>query len=101
MKKQLFGLSFGFVALLLATDIAQAAQCGKRDVVIDRLASHYGETRRAMGLASGNGIIELYASEEDGTWTITVTRPDGITCLLGAGNAFEMTDSIAATGKPA
>jgi hypothetical protein len=105
MKKQFFGLSFGFAALLMATDLATAQQintCAARDVVLERLANGYGETRRSMGLATGNGIVEFHASDETGTWTITVTRPNGMTCMLAAGTSFEALNEElpAALGAP-
>ncbi len=105
MKQQLFGLSFGFAALLLAADMAtaqQRAQCAERSLVIDRLTGKYGETRKTMGLAANNGIVEMHASDETGSWTITVTHPNGITCLVAAGTSFETIDEElpAALGAP-
>ncbi|NNK79158.1 MAG: hypothetical protein HKP40_10640 [Litoreibacter sp.] len=92
MQNQIFGLSFGFAALLLAADMASAqpvARCAQRDVIIEKLASSYGESRRSMGLAGDNSIIEMFASTDSGTWTITMTRPNGITCLVAAGSGYE------------
>lgn len=92
MKQQVFGLSLGLVALVFATEMASAQQrnmCATRDIVMDRLSSNFGETRRSMGLAANNGIVEIHASDESGSWTITVTHPNGMTCLVAAGNSFE------------
>ena len=36
-----------------------------------------------------NAVIEIFASEETGTWTITVTSVHGMTCLVASGQAFE------------
>ncbi len=66
-----------------------ARNCGPRDLVVDRLAASYGETRQSMGLGTGNQVIEVFASSETGTWTITVTNPAGVTCLVASGQAFE------------
>lgn len=63
--------------------------CAPREVVVERLASGYGETRQSMGLGSNNAMVEVFASEESGTWTITVTTPQGITCMIASGQAFE------------
>ena len=63
--------------------------CADRNQVISKLTDQFGETRRSMGLAANNSIVELHASDTSGTWTITVTQPDGKTCLLAAGTAFE------------
>ena len=105
MKQQVFGLSLGFVAVLMAADIAgaQTRNCAERSIVMDRLETGYGETRRSVGLAGNNGIIELHASDETGSWTITVTHPNGITCLVAAGTSFEDVDEElpASLGAPA
>ena len=83
-------LSIG--ALLVATGLAQAQSaqaCAPRDQVVERLASKYGETRQSMGLGSNNAVMEVFASLDSGSWTITVTTADGLTCLVASGQAFE------------
>lgn len=77
--------------LAYATPIAEAQTrtCADRTAVIERLAEKYGETLQSMGLHRNNGIVEVYASEQTGTWTILVTRPDGKACLLAAGQMWE------------
>jgi hypothetical protein len=95
MTKYLFGLSLGFVALIMAPNLAAAQtrnMCAERGAVMAKLAQHYGETRRSMGLAANNGIIELHASNDTGSWTITVTHPNGMTCLVAAGSSFEVVE---------
>ena len=92
MKKELIGLSFGVGAMILAAQEAFAQNsrhCGERAQVVNRLAEGYGESRRSMGLGSNNSVIEIFASEETGTWTITVTLPNGQTCLVASGMAYE------------
>lgn len=83
-------LGAGILALGVMANAAQAqAVCGARDAVLERLSGHYGETRRGMGLGSNNGIVEVFASDETGTWTITVTMPDGRMCLVASGESYE------------
>ncbi|MDH3264833.1 MAG: hypothetical protein OEM24_12665, partial [Paracoccaceae bacterium] len=90
MTKDMFALSFGFAALIAATDIAHAqSNCAQREVVVERLATGYGETRQSIGLAANNAVLEVFASLETGTWTILVTTPGGPTCLVASGGAFE------------
>ncbi|MEM8774821.1 MAG: hypothetical protein AAGF53_07285 [Pseudomonadota bacterium] len=76
------------LALCLASP-AIAANCAPRDLVVDRLAERYGESRQSMGLGSNNSVVEVFASEETGTWTIVVTSVNGMTCLVASGQAFE------------
>ena len=62
--------------------------CGKRNDILRQLDEKYGETRRSLGLAQGRGVVELYASDETGSWTILLTNPQGTTCMMAAGEAF-------------
>ncbi len=95
MKQQFIALSLGFVAVLAAsqTTFAQSAgRCADRQMVLDRLGGTYGETRRSIGMAPNNSVVEMYASTETGSWPITVTHPNGVTCMVAAGTAFEPTE---------
>ena len=69
---------------------APAGNCAPRDAVVKKLAESYGETRRAIGLGASGAVMELFASDETGTWTITATTPRGLTCLMASGQAFEL-----------
>lgn len=92
MTRQFLTLSFGVGAMLLATSHAFAQSnrnCGDRELVVDRLNSKYGESRQAIGLGTNNQVVEVFASLETGTWTITVTTPAGVTCLVASGQSFE------------
>ena len=92
MKYLNMTLGLGLLALAAEQVAAQTAQnCAPRDVVVTRLAEGYGESRQAIGLGANNQIVEVFASDESGTWTITVTLPNGITCLVASGQAFEET----------
>ncbi|MDJ0630774.1 MAG: hypothetical protein QNJ44_21130 [Rhodobacter sp.] len=102
MKQRFLALSLGVGAMILATGHAFAQQnrnCADRDRVVERLASGFGETRQSIGLGANNAVIEVFASLETGTWTITVTSPAGLTCLVASGQAFEtVTEDLTPTG---
>jgi hypothetical protein len=69
---------------------AQETQaCAERSRVVQKLHEKFGETLRSFGLRD-NVVVEVYSSEETGTWTILMTRPDGMSCLLAAGQAWEI-----------
>lgn len=90
---------------LITTGMATAQQsrnCGPRELVVNRLAEGFGETRQSMGLGANNAVVEVFASEESGTWTITVTSPNGVTCLVASGQAFEeLAEALPAKGNDA
>ena len=94
MKQKFLALSLGVGAMILAAQHAFAQQnnnCADRERVVERLASAYGESRQSIGLAPKNSVVEVFASLETGTWTITVTTPAGVTCLVASGQSFEST----------
>ncbi|OYY81938.1 MAG: hypothetical protein B7Y33_00790 [Hydrogenophilales bacterium 16-62-9] len=100
MNRTMLALSLGFGGVILATQIAHSSpQCGPRDVVTTLLAERYGETRRALGLAGEAAVMELFASDDTGTWTITLTTPDGQMCLMASGAGYEaLTEALPAAG---
>ena len=75
----------------------QPAACASRAAVVEKLASDYGEARQSIGLGNDNSVIEVFASPETGSWTITVTLPSGMTCLMASGQAFEALDEMVPT----
>lgn len=103
MREMTLGLGASILVLGASLVEAQTAnQCAPRDIVVQRLADKYGESRQSMGLGGNNAMMEVFASEESGSWTITVTLADGTTCLLASGQAFEaMAETLPAKGKDA
>lgn len=83
-------------ASLLAASLfpaqASAAACTDRTKLVGHLAEKYGEALQSMGLAANNAILEVYASDETGTWTVVVTTADGKACILASGQHFETAD---------
>lgn len=80
----------GLIVLTMTAASAQTARnCAPRETVVERLASKYGESRQSMGLGANNAVVEVFASSESGSWTITVTSPAGLTCLVASGQHFE------------
>lgn len=76
--------------------------CAPRDVVVARLSEKYGESRHSIGLGANNAVVEVFASSETGTWSITVTTVQGMTCIVASGEAFEtMADILPAEGNDA
>lgn len=103
MTRPLLALSFGIGAMILATDQAFAQQnCASHDTVVARLAEGYGETRQALGIARNNAVIEIFAAPDTRTWTITVTVPNGPTCVVAAGEAWQaLNEALPVPGNPA
>ena len=106
MTKTQFFLSLGFGAALIAAQTAQAQaqgrNCAPHPVVLERLADGYGESRQSIALGANNAVVETFANTDSGTWTITVTQPGGLTCLVAHGQAFQhVAEALPNTDPPA
>lgn len=87
---RLFGLFCVGLGTMFQPALADPSQhCAPRDDVVEKLNLAYGETRRSLGLGDDNSLMEIFASHDTGTWTITVTSAQGITCLVATGQAFD------------
>jgi len=91
----------GFSALIAAASQghAQGANCGPHASVTTHLATKYDESRRMIGLAANDAVIEVYAAE-NGSWTILVTNPAGSACIVASGQNFEATSAPLANLDP-
>lgn len=88
--------ALAFFGLLTAAPTLAGAQgmlCGVRAEIVAELETRYGETRHSYGYAPRQGVFEVFVSES-GTWTITLTNPNGTACLMAAGEAFEVEKPI-------
>ena len=81
---------------------AVAAQtCNARDEVLAMLGSRYQESPVALGVTTNGKLIEVLKSGQGAardTWTIVITEPNGVTCLVAAGEGLRILD--AAVGEP-
>ena len=77
------------LAVLASPLAAQGRNCAPRDVVVERLATGYGETRQSVGIGLNHAMVEVFASEDTGSWTILVTQGSGITCIVASGQSYE------------
>jgi hypothetical protein len=68
----------------------EAPLCAPRAEVLANVASKYEEVLQGRGLAADgnkqlNSVMEMYANEETGTWTILQMTPGGMACLVAYG----------------
>ena len=64
---------------------AQALACAPRAALATKLEADYGESLSARGLQNPNALLEVFASQETGSFTVLISRPDGISCILSTG----------------
>jgi hypothetical protein len=86
-------LLFGMAAL---APPAHAMVCAPREGLVAALTGSYGETLAARGLQNARSIVELWTSAETGTFTVLVSRADGISCVLSTGTHWAVVPPVAA-----
>ena len=87
--------------LTILASPALALQCAPRDKMASDLAG-LGEAPVGMGLAlgqAGGGIVETWVSEETGTWTVLLSGPTGMSCILVHGSDWQA--MVPVKGDPA
>ena len=77
---------------------AHAMTCMPRAELVSKLTTAYTETLTARGLQNARSIVEIWASAETGSYTILVSRADGISCILSAGTHW-LAETPVATKK--
>jgi len=66
-----------------------AAQvCAARDGLLTQLERKYGEVPVAIGVADGR-LVELLTAKDGMTWTIILTSPQGVSCLIASGEGWQ------------
>lgn len=89
-------------ALASAAGAQVHALCGDRAAFVQQLEESYGETRVGVGVDRSGPIVEIFANRETGTWTLMITRADGVSCLIAAGDAWHtMAPRPLPSGDPA
>lgn len=79
-------LATGLIAALPVA--ANARMCAERAVLTDALAAQYGERFDGGGLRDSQSILEVWVSDETGTWTLLLTQPDGTSCIMASGTGW-------------
>ena len=87
MFKRLLSAALVFGAAALAPP-AYAMSCAPRDGMVERLETQYKETLTARGLQNANALVEIFTSPETGSFTVLISRPDGISCIVSSGTHY-------------
>lgn len=87
------------IAAVMAATTATAQQqpqersaCGPYGLLVNNLQTKYKESRQMRGLTPNGKVFEMFASLETGTWTAVQTTPNGIACIVAAGEYFTLMD---------
>ena len=87
-------LGLALVPVLTPNSLEAAAQtaCSPRSDVVGHLAKKYGEAPVALGVTNKGGLVEVLTTGDGTTWTIIVSRPNGTSCMVAAGEGWRTKD---------
>ncbi len=71
--------------ILFGASASAQVPCTQRAEIVTQLAGKYKEVPVAIGVNSKGHLVEVLSSEHGRTWTIIVTSPDGMSCVVSVG----------------
>ena len=102
-EKHTFAMACLFLALLLAlmyviatpanTQVSPTQNpCGPTKQMTDILKAQFGETPAFAGLTDANSPVLIFTNPKTATFSITIRRPGGVTCIMTAGESWTAVD---------
>jgi len=89
MFKRLFAGAMVFGLAATAPPALAQVPCGPRETVTGLLAERAGESLTAFGLRSPEILLEVWTSPDSGSWTLLLSRADGVSCVLATGTDWQ------------
>ena len=82
------------VLALLASPAAANPNCAPYDALARELGNKWGEAPIERGLSSSGEMVEWWANDETGTWTVLVYSASGVACIIAAGELYEAVAAV-------
>jgi len=89
MFRNILGGAVLFSMAAIAPPAFAQATCAERTKITDNLVKNFGESHIGGGLQSGTQMIEIWSSAETGSFTILLTRANGISCIVSSGQNWD------------
>lgn len=75
------------IALLVVIAGPALAACGTPETA-ERVVKEHGEIQLGEGISKNGVPLSIWVNPETGTYSVFVHRPDGIVCMVDAGDKF-------------
>ena len=94
-RTKLWAAALG-MAVLVAAQAAMAAPsvCGQRTEIVASLAKEFREAPIALGIDSNGNLVEVLSSRSGSTWSVIVTTPNGVSCLVASGEDWQVLNAV-------
>jgi hypothetical protein len=87
-------IAFGVASTFSSSPVSAQQICAERVGLLKQLNKSHQEAPQALGVTGSGQIVELLTSDR-GTWTIIITAPNGVSCLVAAGESWENIERLA------
>ena len=57
--------------------------------LVAKLEQSYAEVPVSAGLGQDGNLVSVFASAATGSWTMVMTRPEGTSCVVAVGEAWQ------------
>ncbi|CUH85440.1 hypothetical protein [Thalassovita mediterranea] len=81
-----------------APSASSAPKCLQRSILVERLESRYNEQLSGGGLQSAQQLLEVWTSPQTGSFTVFITRADGLACIMATGQNWSSSAATTAKG---
>ena len=81
-------------AITLVANGAQAAICGPHEKIVATLHKQYEELPTAVGISNSGRLLEILVHRDGASWTVLLTSPEGVSCVIDAGESWMLIDQV-------
>ena len=78
------------ILAMMAGPVSAQEACGPREQVENYITIGRGEMMALATVTADGLIVETFVNPVTGSWTMTVRRPGGPTCLAATGEGFQI-----------
>lgn len=89
MIRILTSAALGAALLFQTSPVLAQAQCGPTPDVAPQLLAQHGEVPTVRMLSAKGVVMVIFVNPRSGGYTLIIERPDGLSCLIDAGDSFE------------
>ena len=92
------GIAMALTSAVVLGAVAPASArsiCAPHDDLAKLLNKQFSEQPVAIGIAGNGQLLEIFTATDGATWTIVMTSPKGVSCVVSDGRAWDMRQRVA------
>ena len=97
--KHPFFKALGAAVVALSVIGASASEASARNMCmkhadLEVVLEKHKESQAAIGVASNGSLIQVYATADGATWSIVMTNPQGVSCVVAVGQDWDQRTAL-------